>query len=314
MAILVTGGARSGKSSFAEQYALRSAEKGIYIATCQPYDKEMRERIGKHQQMRLDSGFTWETLEEPYDTAALLTQLAARRMPENSTGEKHLEIAALANVEKGEDIEESAKLAAAERSASAGEIAILADMKRSTGTGDATKLAAAERSASTGETAILADMKRSTGTGDATKLADEERSASTEESAILAEVKRTGSMGETVDKALTNDKPPVVLLDCLTLWLTNWMLRTEQEERADELLEAEIERLLAAIEAYPHTLIIVTNEVGAGIVPEYPLGRRFRDEAGRLNQRVAALCERVFLVTAGIPVELKSQAFKWEQL
>ncbi|MGO4538356.1 bifunctional adenosylcobinamide kinase/adenosylcobinamide-phosphate guanylyltransferase, partial [Paenibacillus sp. 2TAB19] len=76
----------------------------------------------------------------------------------------------------------------------------------------------------------------------------------------------------------------------------------------------EITKLVAAIERYPYPLIIVTNEVGDGIVPEYPLGRAFRDEAGRMNQRIAAVCERVFLVTAGIPVDLKAIAFRWEQL
>jgi adenosylcobinamide kinase / adenosylcobinamide-phosphate guanylyltransferase len=56
---------------------------------------------------------------------------------------------------------------------------------------------------------------------------------------------------------------------------------------------------------------MVTNEVGAGIVPEYPLGRVFRDWAGMMNQQIAELCDQVFLVTAGIPLELKRYAFRF---
>jgi adenosylcobinamide kinase/adenosylcobinamide-phosphate guanylyltransferase len=196
VAILISGGARSGKSGFAEQYAMRVGKSGIYIATCQSYDEEMDERIGKHRLDRTESAFDWETVEEPYSAAELLGRLG-KQIAEN--------------VERGAE-------------------------------------------------------------------------------------------------------PPVVLLDCLTLWLTNWLLRTEQEPQSSKLLEDETVKLLAAIRDYPYTLLIVTNEVGDGIVPAYPLGRLFRDEAGRLNQRVALLCERVFLVTAGIPVELKSLAFRWDQL
>ncbi|WP_424765647.1 bifunctional adenosylcobinamide kinase/adenosylcobinamide-phosphate guanylyltransferase [Paenibacillus sp. sgz302251] len=196
MAILVTGGARSGKSGFAEQYAIRSGARGLYIATCQPHDEEMAERIGKHRLDRTESGFSWDTVEEPFEAAGLLDRLATQYAGEGQSG----------------------------------------------------------------------------------------------------------------------IKPPVVLLDCLTLWLTNWLLRVEHETLGEERFEAEARKLLAAIGAYPYPLLVVTNEVGDGIVPAYPLGRQFRDEAGRLNQQVAAICERVFLVTAGIPVELKSQAFRWDQL
>ncbi|WP_028610934.1 bifunctional adenosylcobinamide kinase/adenosylcobinamide-phosphate guanylyltransferase [Paenibacillus harenae] len=198
MAILITGGARSGKSGFAEQYAMRSGPKGIYIATCQPYDEEMTDRIGKHRLDRDGSGFPWETFEEPYAADGLLGQLGSR----------------------------------------------------------------------------------------------------------VAQNKREGI------------EPPVILLDCLTLWLTNWLLRIEHESFEASRLHEETDSLLAAIREFPvpGKLLIVTNEVGDGIVPAYPLGRRFRDEAGRLNQQAASICDRVFLVTAGIPVELKSQAFSWDQL
>lgn len=69
--------------------------------------------------------------------------------------------------------------------------------------------------------------------------------------------------------------------------------------------------LLIVLREYPGNVLLVTNEVGDGIVPEYPLGRLFRDLAGLMNQRVAAISDQVFLVTAGIPVELTSRAFRF---
>jgi adenosylcobinamide kinase/adenosylcobinamide-phosphate guanylyltransferase len=110
-----------------------------------------------------------------------------------------------------------------------------------------------------------------------------------------------------------------VLVDCLTLWLTNRMLALEGADGAwgeveAATLAAEMEELVELCGSYPLPLLLVTNEVGGGLVPEYPLGRRFRDEAGRLNRRLAAVCERVYLVTAGIPVELKSIAVRLDEL
>ncbi|MGG4147041.1 bifunctional adenosylcobinamide kinase/adenosylcobinamide-phosphate guanylyltransferase [Paenibacillus algorifonticola] len=201
MAMLVTGGTRSGKSLFAEQLAMRLGKKGIYIATSRIWDEEMAERVNKHQQSRSSGVFEWNTVEEPLDLAKLLAQQAQ----------------------------------AAAAMASAGE------------------------------------------------------------------------------------QPPIVLVDCLTLWLTNVLMAAEEQagqpgKEADEQLHRQTETLIEAIAAYPYPLVLVTNEVGAGIVPAYPMGRKFRDEAGRLNQRVAAVCDKVFLVTAGIPIELKAAAFRWEQL
>ncbi|MCE5241557.1 MAG: bifunctional adenosylcobinamide kinase/adenosylcobinamide-phosphate guanylyltransferase [Syntrophobacteraceae bacterium] len=91
-----------------------------------------------------------------------------------------------------------------------------------------------------------------------------------------------------------------VLLDCLTLWLTNLLLEpstTPPEQTVDELCS------FLAVADYP--LFVVSNEVGAGIVPENALARRFRDLAGLANQRVAASCAAVTLVVAGIPLRLK---------
>jgi adenosylcobinamide kinase/adenosylcobinamide-phosphate guanylyltransferase len=186
MLVTITGGARSGKSSFAERYAAHVGPEGIYIATAQLYDDEMRDRAAQHRRDRETSGFSWTTVEEPYELAALLR--AADR-------------------EWGED--------------------------------------------------------------------------------------------------------KVVVVDCMTLWLSNWMLRCEEDGNGQKMAE-KIDELVSSLRNAAGTVLLVTNEVGGGLVPEYPLGRLFRDLAGRLNQQLAAVSDRVFLVTAGIPVELKSQAYRWD--
>ncbi|AFC33042.1 Adenosylcobinamide-phosphate guanylyltransferase [Paenibacillus mucilaginosus 3016] len=177
--VLVTGGARSGKSGFAERHAARLGARGLYIATSQAYDDEMRERIALHRQSREAQAFPWTTAEEPYVLSALLQEA----------------------------------------------------------------------------------------------------------------------------------REPVVLVDCLTLWLSNWLLRLEQEPDAQRLLEEKIEELARAFERAERPVILVTNEVGYGLVPEYKLGRIFRDLSGRMNQRLARSADQVFLVTSGIPLELKALAY-----
>lgn len=184
---LVTGGARSGKSSFAEKLCMKRSSSGIYIATAQAYDDEMKERIRIHRDRRGDADYRWETVEEPVALPELLETL-----------------------------------------------------------------------------------------------------------------------GQSPSDA------PAVVVDCLTLWLTNVLLEVEPEGTAamEERLQLDIGRLARAVQTYPGTLILVTNEVGSGIVPEYPLGRIFRDWAGMMNQRLARVCYEVFLVTAGIPMEIKSREYR----
>ncbi|WP_339169023.1 bifunctional adenosylcobinamide kinase/adenosylcobinamide-phosphate guanylyltransferase [Paenibacillus sp. FSL R5-0341] len=185
MSVLVTGGARSGKSSFAERLCMQRSSEAWYVATAQAYDDEMRERIGLHQNQREASGYLWHTLEEPLALPALITRM----------GEDH-----------------------------------------------------------------------------------------------------------------TGTSAPTILVDCLTLWLTNVLLAHEHED--EQILQNHMDALVEAIKSYPGLLVLVTNEVGDGIVPEYALGRKYRDLAGILNQRIAVICREVFLVTVGIAIELKSKEYR----
>ncbi|GIP34366.1 bifunctional adenosylcobinamide kinase/adenosylcobinamide-phosphate guanylyltransferase [Paenibacillus sp. J2TS4] len=216
MVIFVTGGARSGKSRFAESYAEHLGTSGIYIATAQIYDEEMAERVRQHQSQRAETGFPWKTVEEPYSLAEW-----------------------------------------------------------------------------------LADGSR----GDETTTAVKDSASGFTASAALA----------SSDSASGLARDGVVLVDCLSLWLSNWLLRFEGEPDAADRVERKVEELVAALAGYSGIVLVVSNEVGGGIVPEYPLGRLYRDLAGRMNQKVAAVSEQAFLVTAGIPVELKSIAFRMDK-
>lgn len=183
--VLVLGGARSGKSTFAERLAIRSGRSVAYIATAMAIDEDMRDRIARHQAAR---PATWQTIEEPLQLAF-----------------------------------------------------------------------AVER---------------------ATKLAD------------------------------------VLILDCMTVWLSNWLFsQSDSEHMEDDTISAqhyaavlqEIDALLGRVAALDagKTLIVVTNEVGLGIVPAYALGRVYRDILGLINQRIAAASSRVYLMVAGLGVDIK---------
>lgn len=96
---------------------------------------------------------------------------------------------------------------------------------------------------------------------------------------------------------LPPDAPPI-LVDCLTLWLSNLM-------EAERDIGFEIERLRSALARMKPPVVLVANEVGLGIVPDNALARAFRDHAGRLNQSIAAIAERVVFMAAGLPLTLK---------
>lgn len=165
----VTGGARSGKSSFALTLAARY-EKRIFLATAQPFDDEMKSRIGKHREER---GDRFITVEEP-----LYPEQALRNLPDGSE---------------------------------------------------------------------------------------------------------------------------VVLLDCLTVWAGNLIHFFEEEGE----IKKRIDCFLEALRQPPCDIILVSNEVGMGIVPENAMARRFRDIAGIVNQNVASIATEAYLLCSGLPVRLK---------
>jgi adenosylcobinamide kinase/adenosylcobinamide-phosphate guanylyltransferase len=162
---LVLGGARSGKSRYAETCITKAPSPWVYVATGQAYDDEMKARIAEHQSHRAQG---WQTIEAPVDLASAIAEA--------------------------------------------------------------------------GESPIL--------------------------------------------------------IDCLTLWLTNLML-------GEHDIETAIARFEGALAQCTAPIFLVSNEVGLGIVPNSSLGRRFRDEAGKLNQRVAARAGRVLFMVAGLPMTLK---------
>jgi len=168
--ILVIGGCRSGKSSHALHLAEQIPGQKIFLATCMPDDKEMEQRVLRHQQQRSSA---WETLEVPF---------------------------------------------------------------------------------------------------------------------FLPEAIHKNSI-----------EGHVILVDCLTLWINNLILEDDKPENIDN----HIQKLTRSIETSECPVILVSNEVGTGIVPENKLARLFRDIAGFTNQKVAACVNRVIWMVAGIPVEIK---------
>jgi adenosylcobinamide kinase/adenosylcobinamide-phosphate guanylyltransferase len=103
-----------------------------------------------------------------------------------------------------------------------------------------------------------------------------------------------------------------LLVDCLTLWLSNLLFAGQAARQAEAgeaiacpLLAGETAALIDTLPQLPGRVILVSNEVGWGVVPMHPVSRLFADEQGRLNQRVAAACQQVTLVAAGLPLALK---------
>jgi adenosylcobinamide kinase/adenosylcobinamide-phosphate guanylyltransferase len=95
----------------------------------------------------------------------------------------------------------------------------------------------------------------------------------------------------------------VIIVDCLTLWVTNLLCSSDPAQ-----LDLEVEDLLDALPSLPGHCVFVANEVGLGIMPVNALARRFADVAGTLHQRLAALCDRVEFMVAGLPMSVKSPA------
>jgi adenosylcobinamide kinase/adenosylcobinamide-phosphate guanylyltransferase len=95
----------------------------------------------------------------------------------------------------------------------------------------------------------------------------------------------------------------VILLDCITLWLSNLLMR----QKSDHEIMDEVTRLIDTVRQGQTSLILVSNEVGMGIVPVEPLGRRFRDLAGMANQKIAEVAQTVVFMVSGIPIFLKGK-------
>jgi adenosylcobinamide kinase/adenosylcobinamide-phosphate guanylyltransferase len=124
--------------------------------------------------------------------------------------------------------------------------------------------------------------------------------------------------------ALHANAAPVALLDCVTLLVANHLLANAGDhsdpdetvfasEAAEESVDRAIGDLLDAWRAHSSTLILISNEVGMGIVPPYPLGRVYRDCLGRVNTRLAAEADTVLLMIAGLPIEMKALADAWQR-
>ena len=109
-------------------------------------------------------------------------------------------------------------------------------------------------------------------------------------------------------------QPPAILLDCVSVLTSNTMfdltsdyerIPSELQQQVEDTVCEELERLMSDVKVRGGRLVMVTNEVGDAIVPESHVARVYRDILGRINQRIAALCDEVYLVTCGIPLRLK---------
>lgn len=204
--ILVLGGARSGKSTFAQRLAMSQDLPVAYVASALPLDEEMRRRIAKHQEARPAA---WATVEAPYSGDREVVRLCK---------EKNF---------------------------------VLWDCV----------------------TVFLSN--------------------------IFLECHGMASRGNDIEEVIPTPPVPVEME----------LLGKIPEETIEESIILRLEAMLCQLENCPGTLVAVSNEVGSGIVPEYPLGRDFRDLLGRVNQLLAQRADKVFFLVAGIPIEIKEHSF-----
>lgn len=127
---------------------------------------------------------------------------------------------------------------------------------------------------------------------------------------------RTVEQFEGLQEVIRTAQEQVILLDCVTVMISNLLFagglgdepELEQVQRLEQSITLEIRSMLEAIQIRDECeVIVVTNELGMGLVPAYPLGRIFRDIAGRVNQQIAAASDAVYLVVSGIPVLIKGE-------
>jgi adenosylcobinamide kinase/adenosylcobinamide-phosphate guanylyltransferase len=160
------------------------------------------------------------------------------------------------------------------------------------------------RSGKSGYAEALVEAAAAAGTYCATAEAGDAEMAAR----IAAHRSRRGAFWRTVEAPLAlaatiraeADPERPLLIDCLTLWLSNLMM-------AGAPIDEEFATLRMALRDAAGPIVLVANEVGLGLVPDTPLGRDFRDAAGRLNQEIAALADRVVFVAAGLPLVLKGR-------
>jgi adenosylcobinamide kinase / adenosylcobinamide-phosphate guanylyltransferase len=109
-----------------------------------------------------------------------------------------------------------------------------------------------------------------------------------------------------IDQALRNaSEAAVVIVDCLTLFVSNWLLRCEDEHECEQTVRRITRDFLEVVNSQRQTVICVSNEAGLGVVPETRMGRIFRDVLGRVNQDFAMAADEVYLLVAGLPLRIK---------
>ncbi|MDX6530468.1 MAG: adenosylcobinamide kinase / adenosylcobinamide-phosphate guanylyltransferase [Blastocatellia bacterium] len=112
-----------------------------------------------------------------------------------------------------------------------------------------------------------------------------------------------------IDEALRQaSEARIVIVDCLTLFVSNWLMRHEDEHECEQFVRRITRDFLALARTRKQTVICVTNEVGLGVIPDTGLGRMFRDLLGRVNQEFATAADEVYLLVAGLPLQLKPTA------
>jgi adenosylcobinamide kinase/adenosylcobinamide-phosphate guanylyltransferase len=109
-----------------------------------------------------------------------------------------------------------------------------------------------------------------------------------------------------IDEALRQaSEAGIVIVDCLTLFVSNWLMRHADEHKCEQFVRRITREFLELAQTQKQTIICVSNEVGLGIVPDTPMGRVFRDLLGRVNQDFAAAADEVYLIVAGLPLQLR---------
>lgn len=146
-------------------------------------------------------------------------------------------------------------------------------------------------------------------------VVDDEMAARIRKHQVARRNRNWRTLEETMDIAAALGRvrgSPVILVDCLTLWVNNLLYESELQEK--ELNEEDIVgrcmNILDACDAIPGTVIFVTNEIGMGIVPDNAMSRRYRDLAGRCNQIVAGRSNAVILMVSGLPLNIKGEIIR----